>query len=106
MADQSNEMVSRVARAILKARFYDIEPDMYDHDIEWFHESVYPEHKDDAEAEARAAIEAMRELSPGVFRIMREDIEAISDGWFPSDGVKAVWENAIDAALSHDEVKG
>lgn len=51
--------VMRVARAILKARFYDCEPEMYG-SVEEFFASMFSEHVDEAVQEARAAIEAMR----------------------------------------------
>lgn len=56
-------MIERVARAILKRRFYDCEPDMYV-DLDWFFwvmENESGEIWPDALNEARAAIEAMRE---------------------------------------------
>lgn len=56
-------MVERVARAILKARFYDPEPDMYGHDLERFHREMDPDQADEAKREARSAILAIREPS-------------------------------------------
>jgi hypothetical protein len=52
--------VLRVAWAILTARFYDCEPEMYSNDEGVFRAStVWDNHGDDAVAEARAAIKAM-----------------------------------------------
>lgn len=55
----THDDVMRVARAILKARFYDCEPEMYG-SVEEFFASMFSEHVDEAVQEARAAIEAMQ----------------------------------------------
>lgn len=54
-------MVEKVARAILKRRFYDCEPEAYGHREDTFWEDLDPDHILDAHDEARAAIKAMRE---------------------------------------------
>ena len=57
-----DDMVERVARAILKARYYDCEPEMYG-SVERFYDEIYSEFDDlvaESEHEARAAIEAMQ----------------------------------------------
>jgi hypothetical protein len=48
-------MKERIARAILKARFYDCEPDMYGHDLERF----FAEHDDGLMDEVRYEAEAV-----------------------------------------------
>jgi len=56
-------MIERVARAILKRRYYDCEPDMYV-DLDWFFWVMENESGDiwsDAMDEARVAIAEMRE---------------------------------------------
>jgi len=54
--------ITLVARAILKARFYDSEPEAYGTVDEFFAdiEADYPEHVAEARREAVAAIEAMQ----------------------------------------------
>lgn len=57
-----DDMVERVARAILKARYYDCEPEMYG-SVERFYDEIYSEFDDlvaESEHEARAVIEAMQ----------------------------------------------
>lgn len=54
--------VERVARAILKAEFYDCEPGMYE-SLDAFFAEVWDEHKDEAEHKAHAAIAAMQEAA-------------------------------------------
>lgn len=49
----------RVARAILKARYYDYEPDAYG-SVEEFFDILYAEQMYEAVQEAKAAIEAMQ----------------------------------------------
>ena len=51
--------VARVARAILKARFYDYEPEQYGHDLADFYLAVWPDWGDEAIVEANAAIAAL-----------------------------------------------
>lgn len=50
--------IDEVARAILKARFYDCEPEMYGNDLDAFFREIDADHIVDAHDEARAAIEA------------------------------------------------
>lgn len=52
-------MIERVARAILKARFYDYEPHAYGNSIDQFYREIDPDHVEASEYEARAAIEAV-----------------------------------------------
>lgn len=57
-----DDMVERVARAILKARYYDCEPEMYG-SVERFYDEIYSEFDDlvaESEHEARAAIESIQ----------------------------------------------
>lgn len=63
-----SEMITRVARAILKRRYY--EPEFHTNE-ESFYLDCDPDHVMEAEADARAAIEAMREPMP----------EMIAAGW-------------------------
>ena len=63
----------RVARAILKARFYDCEPEMYE-SVDDFFEVAGDYHMDGAINEARAAIEAMRPETPDDVKIAANDI--------------------------------
>lgn len=60
MTTTSDDMVERVARAILKARYYDCEPGMYGNDVGVFFAGIDRDLVRDAEYEARAAIEAMQ----------------------------------------------
>lgn len=55
-----DDMVERVARAILKARYYDCEPGMYGNDVGAFFAGIDSDLVRDAEYEAKAAIEAMQ----------------------------------------------
>ncbi len=55
----ANEPIERVARAILKARFYDCEPHMYGNDVGRFFGEVDSELLCEARGEACAAIEEM-----------------------------------------------
>lgn len=55
-----DDMVARVARATLKARYYDCEPEMYGNDVDAFFAGIDSDLVRDAEYEARAAIEAMQ----------------------------------------------
>ncbi|MDE2106770.1 MAG: hypothetical protein KGL39_56670 [Patescibacteria group bacterium] len=57
MADETerDRIVGKVARGILKARFYDCEPEMYE-SLEAFFAEMDPEHWDGAREEARAAL--------------------------------------------------
>ena len=55
-----DDMVERVARAILKARYYDCEPGMYGNDVGAFFAGIDSDMVHDSEYEARAAIEAMQ----------------------------------------------
>jgi len=80
-------MITLAARAILKRRYY--EPEFHP-DLESFYASCYPEHVMEAEAEARAVIEVMREPTP-------EMIREASDG--PNTSAR-IWRSMIDAALA------
>jgi hypothetical protein len=82
-------MIETVARAILKARYFDREPEGYDN-FEGFLSGLYPENRDEAYDEARAAIEAMREPTEG--------IESV----FGKHGLLVVWDELIDAALKEE----
>ncbi|HAY06430.1 MAG TPA: hypothetical protein PKV67_00985 [Hyphomonas sp.] len=55
-----DDMVARVARATLKARYYDCEPEMYGNDVDAFFAGIDSDLVRDAEYEAKAAIEAMQ----------------------------------------------
>lgn len=60
MTTTSDDMIERVARAILKARYYDCEPEMYGNDVGAFFAGIDSDLVHDAEYEARAAIGAMQ----------------------------------------------
>jgi hypothetical protein len=53
-----NELIEAMARAILKTRWYDCEPDAYD-SLESFFLEIDPDHWIDARDEARAALTAI-----------------------------------------------
>jgi hypothetical protein len=86
-------MIERVARAILKARFYDCEPDMYN-GLDGFYHEIDEEHVEDARREARAAIEAMRSAPEHLAADLRLDGQHI-----------ASYHDIIDAALN-EQVSG
>lgn len=120
-----DNMIARVARAILKARFYDYEPGAYDNDLEKFFRVVDQDHVEDAEYEARAAVAAMREPDPIMLahalpsRDIEIDKEAVllcerachilepngfpakghADGMHAAQQLLADWRNMVDAAL-------
>lgn len=89
MADQSNEMGSRVAAAIYQGR-------NGRGCRAWA--SLPAAHKDPYLADARAAIEAMRTPTEAMTAAMSEV------AW--GDAQSTRWAAGIDAALSHNEVKG
>jgi hypothetical protein len=62
MSGPMNELVDGVARAILKVRFYDPEPDMYDSLVSFWLE-LDEDHWLDARQEAEAAIAAVRAIA-------------------------------------------
>lgn len=82
---ETSEMIERVAKALLKARFYDYEPGAYENDLEKFFKVVDPDHVEAAEYEARAAIEAMREPSKQMIAAGDEEKEACIDQGADSD---------------------
>lgn len=86
-------MIERVARAILKVRFYDCEPDAYGYREETFWKELDPDHIIDAYDEARAAIKAMREPTQAMMVQME-----IAGG----AGMRGVWWMGIEAALQED----
>ena len=106
-------MIERVARAILKRRFYDCEPDMYV-DLDWFFwvmENESAEIWSDAQAEARAAIEAMREPTPEMQAAIPAQSYTIEHYHgsghhreFPtlSAGPLGIWRAMIDQALKDE----
>lgn len=85
-----SEMIERVAMAILKRRFYDCEPEVYNNDVNEFAWKLDPDHIIDAHDEARAAIEAMREPSEEMKR-------AVAAQW--GHRTWSQYGEAIDAAL-------
>lgn len=94
--DVPSEMVERVARAILKRRFYDCEPEMYGTDLDQFYRDLDPDHWFDAVAEASAAIEAM--MTPTDAMLKAGDIP----GWDDSvtvDLAGEIWQAMLSAAL-------
>jgi len=87
------DMITRVSRAILKRRYY--EPEFYT-DEESFYLDCDPDHVMEAEADARAAIEAMREPTDEMLEAMAAPFEW---GFGVSDAREA-FQRAIDAALA------
>ena len=86
--------IDEVARAILKARFYDCEPEMYGNDLDAFFREIDADHIVDAHDEARAAIEAMREPT-----------RAMSDAGRDNNYMRyadPAWRAMIDAALREE----
>ena len=103
--------IDEVARAILKARFYDCEPEMYGNDLDAFFREIYADHIIDAHDEARAAIEAMREPTKQMLSGVRPQEYTIEHYHgsghhrsFPTlgSGPVQVWQDMIDAALRED----
>ncbi len=104
------EMIERVAKSILKVRFYDPEPHMYGNDPEDFFYQLDPDHIIDAHDEARAAIEAMREPTNAQLEAA-EDIVVGYDDFATGDGniylgipnypqkARDVWAALVAAAL-------
>jgi len=96
------DMITRVARAILKRRYY--EPEFYS-DVESFYLDCDPDLVMEAEADARAAIEAMRK--PPVQYMQQYPPFGIVDdkgrwtGWYPGNEIRGyIWRDMIDAALA------
>ncbi len=83
-------MIERVRDAILKAQYYDPEPEAYGHSLELFRASTYPEHVDEATAMARAAIEAMMDPTDRMIDAGYEDVRGKP---------VATWKLMIRAAL-------
>jgi hypothetical protein len=61
----ATSMREKIARAILRARFYDIEPHMYD-SLEAFFAEIDEEHIASSQAEADAALDAIMEPTPAM----------------------------------------
>lgn len=96
----SETMIERVARAICKAMGY--EPDAADFDTLPDNESIDGwRNWFGFKSEARAAIEAMRLPTTEMCWAMSKNGAEGND-----DELRSDWSAAVDAALSHDEVKG
>lgn len=95
-----SSMVERVARAILKARFYDYEPHAYGNDVDLFFREIDPEHMYEARDEARAAIAAMREPTEAMKYAFNKDWQA----WMNHeiDDEDHLYKAMIDAALGEE----
>jgi hypothetical protein len=95
----TNTMIERVARAILKSRWYDCEPDMYA-SLETFFDEIDEEHIDQARQDARAAVEAMRELDESMIMVGIED-----HGWGDCEMSEMLfrWQAMIDAAKAEGQ---
>lgn len=94
-AQQSQEslsMVERVARAILKRRYYDCEPEAYGNDVDGFIWKLDPDHIFDANDEARAAIEAMANPTDSM-------VDAAAGEYVPPGDFIPGYNAAIRAAL-------
>lgn len=83
-------MKEHIARAILKRRFYDCEPDMYGHDLERFFAELDSEHMHGARDEAEAVLDAMREPTEGLEKKVRELSGGFND--------RPMYQAYIDAA--------
>lgn len=93
-----SEMVERVARAILKARFFDREPAAYN-SLGEFYRTLDPEHIHEARDEARAAIEAMREPTKAMTAV-HNDMAGNELSWdADAECAAVVYRAMIDAAL-------
>lgn len=91
----AESMIERVARAILKARFYDCEPDMYN-GLDGFYHEIDEEHVEDARREARDAIKAMREPTDAMVDAALGATGIYEDG---SNDYLVHYRSMIDAAL-------
>lgn len=91
------DVVDKVAKAILKARYYDREPEMYGNNLDsFFSENIDEKHMIIAKDEARSAIESMRDAIP--------NDEMMSAMWSMSycntkESFYSCWSSMIDAAL-------
>ena len=85
-------MKERIARAILKRRFYDCEPDMYGGDLERFFAEIDSEHMHGARDEAEAVLDAMQ--SPTT-EMKRRGARVNGQGF---DFAHETWRVMIDAA--------
>jgi len=83
-------MIERVVKAILKAQFYDCEPNMYE-SLDEFYRTIDDEHIEAASYMARATIEAMKTA-------MENDID------WDGDAVRT-YVAGIDAALNEETRK-
>lgn len=95
MTTTSDDMVERVARAILKARYYDCEPEMYG-SVERFYDEIYSEFDDlvaESEHEARAAIEAMQPAILAERERCAKDIANLLEMIRVRNGALEDWEN-------------
>ena len=89
-------MKERIARAILKRRFYDCEPDMYGHDLERFFAEIDSEHIHEARDEAEAVLEEIGEPTQDMY------FAAYETG-VPAHFVRPVWEAMIEAAKAEGQ---
>lgn len=101
------DMVTCVAQAILRRRYFDCEPDAYGNDFEVCILNLDPDHIIDAHDEARAAIEAMRDLDETTFALAMHEID---DKRGPQREGKQVFREffgaVFDAALSSTKESG
>lgn len=96
----SGVMVERVARAILKARYYDCEPEHYN-GLEDFFATIDDELVHQARAEACAAIAAMREPSESMADAARGEAVRLRFDRIPEhDVTRCIFVAMIDAALA------
>lgn len=104
----AESMIERVAQAILKARFYDCEPEAYGDSTETFFAEIDDELVEGARDEARAAIEAMREptgamTAAGIKRSVAWEYGDRGDPDEPPHvGEVATYTAMIDAALAEE----
>lgn len=92
-----SEMIERVALALFRAKWSTLEPDLV--------AAMWADAKDDARTadqwrDARAAIEAMRELTPAMEEAY--DALAIEEEGAPAQFMPHAYRAMIDAALAQD----
>jgi hypothetical protein len=79
-----DELIEAMARAILKTRWYDCEPDAYD-SLESFFLEIDPDHWTDARDEARAALAAIHargdRVVPGVGPIPTQMLSSVCSAY-------------------------
>lgn len=96
----TDTMKERIARAILKRRFYDCEPDMYGRDLERFFSEIDPQHMHDARDEVEAVLAAMRDPDEKMLNFGACHVDQNRDVFDEGDIALSVFQAMIDAAIS------